>query len=97
MIGMIEPRASSGGRERRPLGGNWPTSLSLTDTAKHTDMGLNNTSKPAAQKSWADAPRCLGSEKMAKNFPSSFRFHRFKTARAYYSSVTYVISQTAMR
>src|SRR5215471_10416535 len=96
MIGTIEPRASSVGRERRLSGGHWPTSLSLSDTAKHTDRGLNDTSKPAAQKSWADAPRCLASEKMVKKFPLSFRFHRFKKATAYYSSVTCVISPTAM-
>src|SRR5215831_8039429 len=96
MIGTIEPRASSGGRETRPSGGHWPTSLSPSDTAKHTDMGLDGTSKPAEQKSWAYAPRCLASEKMVKNFPSSFRFHRFKTVRAYYSPVTCVISATAM-
>src|SRR5215469_9391766 len=97
MIGTIEPWASSGGREMRLSGGRWPTSLSLSDTAKHTDRGLDGTSKPAEQKSWADAPRCLALEKMVKNFPSSFRFHQFKTARAYYSSVTCVISPTAMR
>src|SRR5215467_13354295 len=97
MIGTIEPRESSGGHETRPLGGHWPTSLSLSDTAKHTDRGLNGTSKPAEQKSWAGAPRCLASEKMVKSFPSSFRFHRFKRARTYYSSVTCVISATAMR
>src|SRR5512133_345195 len=97
MIGTIEPRASSGGRETRPSGGQWPLSLSLNDTAKRTDRGLDGTSKPAEQKSWADAPRCLDSAKMVKNFQSSFRFHRFKTARAYYSSVTYAISLTAMR
>src|SRR5215472_15418272 len=97
MIGTIEPRASSGGRETRLSGGHWPTSLSLSGTTKHTEMGLNDISEPAEQKSWADAPRCLASEKMVKNFPSSFRFHRFKTARAYYSSVTCVISATAMR
>jgi PAS domain-containing protein len=28
-----------------------------------------------------------GLKKMARNFPSSFRFHRFKMARAFYSSV----------
>src|SRR5215472_17398505 len=96
MIGTIEPRASLGGRARRRSAGHWPTSLSLTDTATNTDMGLNDTSKPAEQKSWADAARCLASEKMVKNFPSSFRFHRFKTVRAYYSPVTCVISPTAM-
>src|SRR5215469_17273573 len=97
MIGMIEPRASSGGRETRPSGGHWRTSLSLSDTAKRTDMGLDGISKPAEQKSWVDAPRCLASEKMVKSFPSSFRFHQFKKARTYYSSVTCVISATAMR
>src|SRR6266550_2474959 len=34
---------------------------------------------------------------MARNLPSNSRFHRFKTARAFYSSVACVTSPSAMR
>ncbi len=69
MIGTIEPRASSGGREARPSGGHWPSSLSLTDTAKHTDMGLNDTSKPAEQKVLGRRTEMFGLRKNGEEFP----------------------------
>src|SRR6516225_1883139 len=82
---MIAPWTSSGGRVRKRSGEYWLTSLFPSDTVRRTETDFDGTSKAARGKSLVGESSYRASEKMAKNFPSSFQLHRFKIARTFYS------------